>query len=85
MKQRKDITVPVEAELVEEIENQLTYGDSRPEWIRKTIQMRLDSRRKVEVKGKEPYERIKLHVLSSSESVQDLMEDVIVEWLNQDT
>lgn len=86
MKQRRDITVPMEAELVEKIGNQLTYGDSRAEWIRETIQKRLDSQNEVEVEmGEELREQIKLHVLSSDESVQDFMEDAIIERLNQDT
>ncbi|ELY96623.1 hypothetical protein [Natrialba taiwanensis] len=42
MGERKDVTVPMDEEFVEEIEAQLTYGDSRAGWIREACQMRLD-------------------------------------------
>lgn len=41
MENRKDITVPVPADLKEAINEQLSYGDSRAEWIRGAIVARL--------------------------------------------
>lgn len=41
MDDRKDVTVPMPAELVEEIDQQLEYGDSRAGWIREAIKQRL--------------------------------------------
>lgn len=41
MENRKDVTVPMPAGLVEQIDAQLDYGDSRSEWIREAVRMRL--------------------------------------------
>lgn len=43
MEDRQDITVPMPAEMVEEIESRLTYGDSRAGWIREACEMRLEA------------------------------------------
>jgi len=42
MEGRQDVTVPMPAELLEEIHDELGYGDSRAKWVRETIRMRLD-------------------------------------------
>lgn len=39
---KKDVTVPMPEEMVEAIENQLEYGDSRAGWIREAVQQRLE-------------------------------------------
>ena len=41
MKERHDVTVPMEQSLVDEIDGELTYGDSRSEWIRNAIREKL--------------------------------------------
>ena len=41
MENRKDVTVPIEESMVEEIHEQLDYGDSRAGWIRGAIKQRL--------------------------------------------
>jgi len=41
MKDRHDVTVPMEQSLVDEIDGELTYGDSRSEWIRNAIREKL--------------------------------------------
>lgn len=41
MEERKDVTVPMEKALVEDIDGELTYGDSRSEWIRNAIREKL--------------------------------------------
>jgi metal-responsive CopG/Arc/MetJ family transcriptional regulator len=41
MKDRHDVTVPMEQSLVDEIDSELTYGDSRSEWIRNAIREKL--------------------------------------------
>ena len=41
MKERHDVTVPMEQSLVDEIDGELTYGDSRSEWIRNAIREQL--------------------------------------------
>ena len=41
MKDRHDVTVPMEQTLVDEIDGELTYGDSRSEWIRNAIREKL--------------------------------------------
>ena len=41
MEQRKDVTVPMEQELVDDIDGELTYGDSRSEWIRDAVREKL--------------------------------------------
>ena len=38
---RKDITVPMDETLVEEIHDELGYGDSRAEWIRRAVRKEL--------------------------------------------
>ena len=43
MENRKDVTVPMPAELDDAIKQQLDYGDSRAEWIREAIRMRLEA------------------------------------------
>lgn len=86
MEQRKDVTVPMEAESVREIEDQLTYGDSRSEWIREAIRMRLDNQNEVQVEmGEDLREQIRLHVLNSDKSVQKFMEEAVTSRLNEDT
>jgi len=42
MEERKDITVPMEKALVEEIGEELDYGDSRAAWIRQAIREKLE-------------------------------------------
>ena len=39
---RKDITVPMDESLVEEIHDELGYGDSRAEWVRRAVRKELD-------------------------------------------
>ena len=41
MEDRHDVTVPMEQSLVDEINAELTYGDSRSEWIRAAIREKL--------------------------------------------
>ncbi|MWV40125.1 hypothetical protein [Natrialba sp. INN-245] len=41
MESRKDITVPIEESMLEEVHDVLEYGDSRAEWIRGAIKQRL--------------------------------------------
>jgi metal-responsive CopG/Arc/MetJ family transcriptional regulator len=41
MKDRHDVTVPMEQSLVDETDSELTYGDSRSEWIRNAIREKL--------------------------------------------
>lgn len=43
MEDRKDVTVPMSADLLDEVNSQLSYGDSRAEWIREAIRQRLES------------------------------------------
>jgi len=38
---KKEITVVMDEELIENIESQLEYGDSRSEWIREAARRRL--------------------------------------------
>lgn len=38
---RKDITVPMDESLVEEIHGELGYGDSRAEWVRRAVRKEL--------------------------------------------
>lgn len=42
MEDRKDVTVPMPKELVDDIDNELEYGDSRAGWIRDAIRQRLE-------------------------------------------
>ena len=42
MKDRTDVTVPMPAALVDQVDEQLSYGDSRAEWIREAIRQRLE-------------------------------------------
>lgn len=42
MEDRKDVTVPMPGEMVEEIDEQLQYGDSRAGWIREAVCQRLE-------------------------------------------
>lgn len=42
MQDRTDVTVPMPSELDDQIKQQLEYGDSRAEWIRRAIRDRLD-------------------------------------------
>lgn len=41
MEERKDVTIPMEKALVDDIDGQLTYGDSRSEWVRNAIREKL--------------------------------------------
>lgn len=41
MKDRNDVTVPMPGDLLESIENELEYGDSRSAWIREACERRL--------------------------------------------
>jgi predicted DNA-binding protein len=43
MKDRTDVTVPLPGEMNDRIEENLNYGDSKAEWIREAIEMRLES------------------------------------------
>lgn len=52
MEDRNDVTVPMPAELDDQIKSQLDYGDSRAEWIREAIRQRLE-REGVEVEEPE--------------------------------
>ena len=45
MENRKDVTVPMPGELVDEIDNELGYGDSRAAWIREACRQRLERKR----------------------------------------
>lgn len=40
---RKDVTVPMDESLDDQIEGELEYGDSKAGWIRDAIRMRLDA------------------------------------------
>ena len=40
---RKDVTVPMDESLDEQIAAELEYGDSKAAWIREAIMMRLES------------------------------------------
>jgi len=42
MRDRHDVTVPMEQDLVDEIDDELTYGDSRAEFVRSAIREKLD-------------------------------------------
>lgn len=42
MENRKDVTVPMPEEMVDEIDDELEYGDSRAGWIRDAIKQRLE-------------------------------------------
>lgn len=42
MEDRKDVTVPMPQEMVDEIAQQLDYGDSRAEWIRDAVREKLE-------------------------------------------
>lgn len=42
MGKSEDVTVTMPEDLVDEIEDQLDYGDSRSEWIRQAIKERLE-------------------------------------------
>ena len=41
MRDRHDVTVPMEQDLVDEIDDELTYGDSRAEFVRSAIREKL--------------------------------------------
>lgn len=43
MEERKDVTVPMEKSLADAIDAELTYGDSRSEWIREACREKLDA------------------------------------------
>ena len=42
MDDRHDVTVPMESDLVDQIDAELTYGDSRSAWIREAVRQRLN-------------------------------------------
>ena len=42
MENRKDVTVSLPAEWVEDLDESLDYGDSRSAWIREAVRQRLD-------------------------------------------
>ena len=42
MENRKDVTVPMPGDMVNDIDSHLEYGDSRSQWIREAVQQRLD-------------------------------------------
>lgn len=42
MENRKDVTVPMPGDMVDEIDEQLGYGDSRAAWIREAVRQRLE-------------------------------------------
>jgi metal-responsive CopG/Arc/MetJ family transcriptional regulator len=48
MENRHDVTVPMPASLVDDVESELEYGNSRAEWIREAIRMRLEAERSAE-------------------------------------
>lgn len=41
MQNRKDVTVPMEQDLCNEIDKQLSYKDARSEWIREAVRLKL--------------------------------------------
>ena len=41
MRSRKDVTVPMEEDLCDKIDSKLTYRDSRSEWIRDAVRLKL--------------------------------------------
>ena len=45
MEDRKDVTVPMPSAMVDEVEDNLGYGDSRAEWIREAVRQRLERER----------------------------------------
>ena len=57
MTEKKDVTVPMPEDMVEAIEGELEYGDSRAQWIREAVRERLErdsdegNRRAVTVTG----------------------------------
>lgn len=52
MEDRKDITVPMPGSVVDAVDSQLEYGDSRAGWIRDAITQRLE-RENIEIEGDE--------------------------------
>ncbi len=42
MANRKDVTVPLPKDAVDEIDGKLSYGDSRAGWIREAVYQRLE-------------------------------------------
>jgi len=42
MENRKDVTVPMPGDMVDEIDDLLGYGDSRAAWIREAVRQRLE-------------------------------------------
>lgn len=42
MENRKDVTVPMDEKMVELVDSQLEYGDSRAGWIREAVRQRLE-------------------------------------------
>jgi metal-responsive CopG/Arc/MetJ family transcriptional regulator len=42
MENRKDVTVSLPAEWVEDLDESLDYGDSRSAWIREAVRQRLE-------------------------------------------
>lgn len=42
MDDRKDVTVPMPGDMVDRIDGQLEYGDSRAGWIREAVEERLE-------------------------------------------
>lgn len=55
MEDRKDVTVPMPASLVDAVEGQLGYGDSRAGWIRDAVEQRLE-REGIEIKTEDETE-----------------------------
>lgn len=51
MENRKDVTVPMPGELVDEIDDELGYGDSRAAWIREACRQRLERDQESSPKG----------------------------------
>lgn len=75
MENRVDVTVPMEEDLRDKLDQHLAYGDSRAEWIREAIRMRLDDQAKIEIEmSDELRTQINAAVLRSEESRQEWIE-----------
>lgn len=82
MESRVDVTVPMEEELKDELDQHLGYGDSRAEWIREAIRMRLNDQVKIEVEMSDELKtQINAAVLTSEESRQEWIERAASEKL----
>lgn len=72
----------MEEELRNELDQHLGYGDSRAEWIREAIRMRLNDQVKIEVEMSDELKtQINAAVLTSEDSRQEWIEKAASEKL----